>query len=303
MVTIGGDLPIARIGFGTMCLTGPRAFGAPRDRRAMLATLHRALALGVALVDTADSYGPHVSESLIAEALFPYPEELVIATKGGFEHPAPDVWRVNCRPRYLRDALDGSLRRLRLDRIDLYQLHRIDPDVPEEDQFGFLQEAQRAGKIRHIGLSEVSVGQIERARRFFDVAAVQNRYNLVNREWDAVVEYCTREGIVFLPWAPLQQGDMRSGVKALVKRLTGRAPRQPVLARIAARHRATRAQIALAWLLARSPIVVPIPGTSQERHLAENIAAAAIVLSNEEQTALTGDGVMTAGGRVQRLRA
>jgi aryl-alcohol dehydrogenase-like predicted oxidoreductase len=186
----------------------------------------------------------------------------------------------------LRDALDGSLRRLRLDRIDLYQLHRIDPDVPEEDQFGFLQEAQRAGKIRHIGLSEVSVGQIERARRFFDVAAVQNRYNLVNREWDAVVEYCTREGIVFLPWAPLQQGDMRSGVKALVKRLTGRAPRQPALARIAARHRATRAQIALAWLLARSPIVVPIPGTSVERHLVENIAAATIVLSHEEQAAL-----------------
>ena len=238
------------------------------------------------LIDTADSYGPHVSESLIAEALFPYPDDSSSPRKAATKHPAPDVWRVNCRPDRLRDALDGSLRRLRLDRIDLYQLHRIDPHVPEEDQFGFLQEAQRAGKIRHIGLSEVSVGQIERARRFFDVASVQNRYNLVNREWDPVVDYCTREGIVFLPWAPLQQGDMRSGAKGLVKRLAGRAPRQPALARIAARHRATRAQIALAWLLARSPIVVPIPGTSVERHLAENIAAATIVLSREERAAL-----------------
>jgi pyridoxine 4-dehydrogenase len=286
MVTLGGDLPVGRIGLGTMCLTGPGAFGAPRDRRAAIAAVHRAIALGVLLIDTADSYGPRVIESLIAEALFPYPDEIVIATKGGFEHPAPDVWRVNCRPDRLRDALDGSLRRLRLDRIDLYQLHRIDPQVPEADQFGFLQQAQRTGKIRHIGLSEVSVGQIERARRFFDVVSVQNRYNLVNREWEPVVDYCTREGIVFLPWAPLQQGDMRSGAKGLLKRLAGRAPRQAALARIAARHRATRAQIALAWLLARSPIIVPIPGTSQERHLAENIAAAAIVLSREERAAL-----------------
>ena len=286
-----------------MCLTGPHAFGPPRDRHAAIATLHRAIALGVLLVDTADSYGPHVSESLIAEALFPYPDELVIATKSGFEHPSPDVWRVNCRPDRLREALDGSLRRLRLDRIDLYQLHRIDPDVPEEDQFGFLQEAQRAGKIRHIGLSEASIGQIERARRFFEVASVQNRYNLVNREWEAVVDYCSREGIAFLPWAPLQQGDMQSGAKAVIKRLTGRAPRQPALARIAARRGATWAQIALAWLLARSAIIVPIPGTSQERHLAENVAAAAIVLSDEEQAALTEDGVVRMSGRVHPLRA
>jgi pyridoxine 4-dehydrogenase len=303
MVTIGGDLRVGRIGFGTMCLTGPGAFGAPRDPRAMIATLRRAIALGVTLLDTADSYGPQVSESLIADALCPYPAELVIATKGGFEHPAPDVWRVNGRPDHLRQALDGSLRRLRLDRIDLYQLHRIDPQVPEADQFGFLQAAQRAGKIRHIGLSEVSVGEIERARRFFDVASVQNRYNLVNREWDAVVDYCSREGIVFLPWAPLQQGDMRSGAKAWMKRLAGRAPRQAAVARIAARHGATRAQIALAWLLARSPMVVPIPGSSQERHVAENVAAAAIVLSNEEQAALTEDGEMRAGLPVQPLRA
>jgi aryl-alcohol dehydrogenase-like predicted oxidoreductase len=303
MVTVGGDLPVGRIGFGTMCLTGPRGFGAPRDRPAVVAALRRALALGVTLVDTADSYGPQVSESLIADALFPYPDELVIATKGGYEHPAPDVWRVNCRPDHLREALDGSLRRLRLDRIDLYQLHRIDPQVPEEDQFGFLQDAQRAGKIRHVGLSEASIGEIERARRYFEVASVQNRYNLVNREWEAVVDYCTREGIVFLPWAPLQQGDMRSGAKALVKRLTGRAPRQPALARIAARHRATRAQIALAWLLARSPIVVPIPCTSQERHLAENVAAVKVVLSNEEQATLTGNGAMSADGRVHPVRA
>jgi pyridoxine 4-dehydrogenase len=290
MVTIGGDLPVARIGFGAMQITGPDGFGPPADRDAAIRTLRRAATLAAAgLIDTADSYGPHVSESLIADALYPYPPGLVIATKGGFEHPAPGVWRVNSRPDHLQRALDGSLRRLRVDCIDLYQLHRIDPHVPEGDQFGFLSDAQRSGKIRHIGLSEVSVPEIVRARTHVTVASVQNRYNLLNREWESVVDYCTREGIPCLAWAPLQQGDMRGGAKGLIKRLLGRAPQQHTLARIAARHGATRAQIALAWLLSRSPMLVPIPGTSSVSHLEENAAAAAITLSRDEHAELAGD--------------
>jgi pyridoxine 4-dehydrogenase len=270
-----------------MRVTGPGVFGPPLDRSEAITTLRRALDLGITLIDTADSYGPHVSEELIAEALHPYPANLVIATKGGFERPGPNEWQVNGHPDHLREALDGSLRRLRLDCIALYQLHRIDPSIPEDDQFGFLQEAQRAGKIRHIGLSEAGAEEIRRARRFFDVVSVQNRYNLVNREWEDVVDYCEREGIAFLAWAPLQQGDIRRGARTFMKRVIGRAPWQPDLARIAARHGATRAQISLAWLLRRSRTMVPIPGTAHVQHLEENVAAAAIHLADEEFGALS----------------
>ena len=279
---LGGDLPVHRLGFGAMRMTGSGVWGPPADRGAALAALHRTVGLGVTLIDTADSYGPHISETLIAEALYPYPRDLVIATKGGFERPGPDEWRTNGRPEHLRAALDGSLRRLRVDRVDLYQLHRIDPVVPVEDQFGFLQQAQRDGKIRHIGLSEVSVDEIVRARRFFDVASVQNRYNLVDREWETVVDYCDREQIAFMPWAPLQSGDVQGGAHQYLKRVVGRAPWQNDLARIAARHGATRPQIALAWLLRRSGVMLPIPGSSRVRHVEENVAAADIELSNDE---------------------
>lgn len=265
---IGGDIPVHRLGFGAMRITGPGIWGPPEDRVEAIATLRRCLDLGVNLIDTAESYGPYVSEELIAEALQPYPNDLVIATKGGLDRPGPHQWQANCHPARLRDALEGSLRRLRLERIDLYQLHRIDPEIPEEEQFGFLQWAQREGMIRHIGLSEVSVQQIQRARRFFRVAAVQNKYNLIDREWEQVVEYCEREQIAFLPWYPLQVGKVGE---------TG----GPVTA-IAQRHGATPTQIALAWLLRRSPVMLPIPGTSRRQHLEENVAAANIMLSQQE---------------------
>jgi len=271
-----------------MRLTGKGIFGPPSDRPEAIATLRRCLDLGVNLIDTAESYGPYVSEELIAEALSPYPAGLVIATKGGLDRPGPDQWATNGRPERLRVALDGSLRRLKLERIDLYQLHRFDPAVPEEEQFGFLQHAQREGKIRHIGLSEVSVAQIQRARTFFQVASVQNRYNLVDREWEPVLDYCDREGIGFIPWFPLQAGDVgREGpgyYPRLVRRLTNR---NTSIARIAKRHGATAAQIALAWLLRRSAVMLPIPGTSNRRHLEENVAAAGIELSREDVDALS----------------
>jgi pyridoxine 4-dehydrogenase len=285
---LGGDLPVRRLGFGAMRLTGPGIWGAPIDRAECIATLRRAIDLGVTLIDTADSYGPHVSETLIAEALYPYPSDLVIATKGGFDRPGPDEWRIDCRPSRLRDALEGSLRRLRLDRIDLYQLHRIDPAVREEDQFGFLGEARREGRIRHVGLSEVNVEQIQRAQRFFPVVSVQNRYSLADREWEAVVEYCDRERIAFIPWSPLQSGEIaRSGARQYLRRILKRAPRDGAVRSIAARHGATRVQIALAWLLQRSPVMLPIPGTSRRRHLEENVAAAGIELSHDEVSALS----------------
>ena len=273
-----------------MRITGPGVWGPPADRGEAIATLRRALDLGVNLIDTAESYGPFVSEELIAEALHPYPAGLVIATKGGFDRPGPHKWETNCRPERLRDALDGSLRRLRLERIDLYQLHRVDPAVPESEQFGFLQEAQRSGKIRHLGLSEVGIAQIDNARRFFAVSSVQNRYNLVDREWDAVVDYCDRERIAFIPWYPLQAGEVaRAGVRQRLRHMLGRAPRShATVASIARRRRATPSQIALAWLLRRSPVMLPIPGTSRRDHLEENVAAAAITLSDEEYLALGG---------------
>jgi pyridoxine 4-dehydrogenase len=264
---LGGDLPVHRLGFGAMRITGKGIWGPPADHGEALAVLKRTIEIGINLIDTAESYGPLISEELIAEALHPYPPGLVIATKGGLDRTGPDQWPMNATPTRLREGLEGSLRRLKLERIDLYQLHRIDPKVPEEEQFDFLQRAQRAGKIRHIGLSEASVQQIERARRFFPVVSVQNRYNLADREWEGEVDYCTRENIAFIPWYPLQIGVLSES---------------PVVARIAARHQATPSQIALAWLLRRSPAMLPIPGTSRVAHLEENVAAAAIQLSAEE---------------------
>jgi pyridoxine 4-dehydrogenase len=271
---LGGDLPVHRLGFGAMRITGNGIWGPPKDHEESLAVLRRAIELGVNLIDTAESYGPHVSEELIAEALYPYPKGLVIATKGGLERTGPNQWPVNGRPERLRQGLEGSLRRLRLERIDLWQLHRIDPDVPEADQFGTIREFQREGKIRHAGLSEVTVEQIERARKFFDVASVQNRYNLADREWENVLDYCDRENIGFIPWFPLQTGKL--------------AEEGGPLARIATRHQATPAHIALAWLLKRSKVILPIPGTSKVKHLEENIGGAAIELTDEEFATISG---------------
>ena len=286
--SLGGDLSVHRLGFGAMRITGAGVGGPPTDRAEAIATLQRSVDLGINLIDTAESYGPFVSEELIAEALHPYPVGLVIATKGGLDRPGAHQWEPNGRPERLREALDGSLRRLRLERIDLYQLHRIDSAVPEDDQFGFLQQAQRAGKIRHVGLSEVGVAQIARARRFFTVASVQNRYNLVDREWETVVDYCDRERIAFIPWYPLQAGEVsRGGLPQRLRQMLGRAPRgAAAVTRIARVQHATPSQIALAWLLRRSAVMLPIPGTSQRQHLEENVASAAITLSDEEYSAL-----------------
>jgi pyridoxine 4-dehydrogenase len=262
-----GDLTVYRLGFGAMRITGDGVWGPPADRREAIAVLKRTIELGINLIDTAESYGPYISEELIAEALHPYPDDLVIATKGGLDRTGPNQWPMNATPARLREGLEGSLRRLKLERIDVYQLHRIDPNVPEEEQFGFLQRAQREGKIRHIGLSEVTIEQVERARRFFPVVSVQNRYNVADREWEGVLDHCTGEGIGFIPWYPLQ---------------IGTAAQSPAMTRIAAKHSASPAQIAIAWLLRRSPVMLPIPGTSRVRHLEENVAAAAIPLSVEE---------------------
>jgi aryl-alcohol dehydrogenase-like predicted oxidoreductase len=290
---LGGDLPVHRLGFGAMRITGAGVWGPPANRSEALATLRRSVELGVTLIDTAESYGPHVSEQLIAEALHPYPRGLVIATKGGFDRTGPDQWVVNARPERLREQLDGSLRRLRLDCIDLYQLHRIDPAVDEDAQFGFLQRAQREGKIRHVGLSEVSVDQIERASRFFPVASVQNRYNVADRRWDAVLAYCGARQIAFMPWAPLEAGRFGDkGLRRLARRMFRSSGRTAaVVERVAARHNATSSQIAVAWLLARSPVMLPIPGTGRRDHLEENIAASSIALTAADITELADASV------------
>ena len=274
------DLCVARVGFGAMRLTGAGVWGPPRDRREAVATLRRAVELGINFLDTAESYGPYVSEELIAEALFPYPSDLVVATKGGFDRPGPDQWRPNGRPERLRNALEGSLRRLRLSRIDLYQLHRVDPAVPEDEQFGALRDMLAEGLVRHVGLSEVDVAQIDRARRFFPVVSVQNQYNLADRHWDSVLEYCTRERIAFIPWHPLGAGSLtHNGAALAFRRLLGRSPSSPALSDVARRHRATPAQVAIAWLLQRSPIALPIPGTSRRAHLEENLSAARLTFT------------------------
>ncbi len=265
---LGGDLPVHRLGFGAMRITGRGIWGPPKDRDECLAVLRRAVELDVNLIDTAESYGPHVSEDLIRDALYPYPEGLVIATKGGLDRPGPSRWVPNGRPERLREELEGSLRRLKVDHIDLWQLHRIDPNVSAEDQFGTLAEFRREGKVRFVGLSEVTVEQLQHAREHVPIVSVQNKYNLVDRDWESVLDYCTQEEIGFIPWFPLQVGKLAEAGGAL--------------ARVARRHDAAPAQVALAWLLARSPVMLPIPGTSRVKHLEENVRAAGIELSPEE---------------------
>jgi pyridoxine 4-dehydrogenase len=271
---LGGDLSVNRMGFGAMRLTGEGIWGEPEDPEEARAVLRRAVELGINLIDTADSYGPEVSERLIAETLHPYPEDLVIATKGGLTRPGPGQWEPDGRPEHLREACEGSLRRLKVERIDLYQLHRIDSRVPPEEQLGTLAELREEGKIRHVGLSEVGVEEIERAREIVPVASVQNRYNLTDRGYEDVLGFCEREGIGFIPWFPLATGDLAR-------------PGGP-LDEIADRHDALPGQIALAWLLKRSPVMLPIPGTSSVSHLEENVAAAALELDEEEFAALSG---------------
>ena len=265
-LTLGGELTVRRLGFGAMRITGDGIWGPPKDHDGVIATLRRAIELGINLIDTADSYGPHVSEELIAEALHPYPEGLVIASKGGLTRGGPGQWSPDGRPEHLREACEGSLQRLRVDRIDLYQLHRPDPSVPYEESVGAIKELRDEGKVHFVGVSNVSVEQLETARSIVDVVSVQNRFNPDDRSSDDVLDRCEELGLGFLPWHPLNAGSVGEGS----------------LAEIAARHDATPAQIAIAWLLARSPVMLPIPGTSKVEHLEENIAAAGIELSDEE---------------------
>jgi aryl-alcohol dehydrogenase-like predicted oxidoreductase len=257
---IGNDLRVTRLGYGAMRITGKGVWGEPADRAEAVRVVRRAVELGINFIDTADSYGPSVSEEIIAEALHPYPEGLVIATKGGFDRPGPDKWVENGKPEHLKAACEGSLRRLRLERIDLYQLHRIDPKVPAEDQLGTLKDLQAQGKIKHIGLSEVSVKQIQHARAMVPIVSVQNRYSITDRGAEDVLNYCEKENLAFIPWFPLAAG-----------RVSGS---ESPISRVAAQWKATPSQVALAWLLARSPVILPIPGTSKVRHLEENVAAA-----------------------------
>src|SRR5271156_374851 len=271
---IGNDLRVARLGFGAMRITGNGIWGQPKDRAEAIRVLRRAIELGINFIDTADSYGPSVSEEIIAEALYPYPAGLVIATKGGFERPGPNRWAENGKPEHLRSACEGSLRRLRLDRIDLYQLHRIDPKVPAEDQLGTLKALQAEGKIKHIGLSEVSVRQIQHAQTIVSVVSIQNRYSVADRGSEDVLEYCEKEKMGFIPWFPLAAG-----------RVSG--PESPV-SRVAARWKVTPSQLALAWLLARSPVMLPIPGTSKVEHLEENVAAASLRIDANKWQELEG---------------
>src|SRR5580704_12091852 len=265
---VGGDLGVARLGFGAMRITGNGIWGEPADRAEAVRVLRRAVELGINFIDTADSYGPGVSEEIIAKALHPYPAGLVIATKGGFERPGPNQWVENGTPGHLRSACESSLRRLRLDRIDLYQLHRIDSKAPAEDQLGALRDLQAQGKIRHIGLSEVSVRQIRHAQAIVRIVSVQNRYSLADRGSEDVLKYCEQEGIGFIPWFPLAAGQL-SGAESPVSR-------------VAARLKATPSQVALAWLLARSPVILPIPGTSSVAHLEENVAAAGLKIDENK---------------------
>jgi len=264
---IGGDLAVNRLGFGAMRITGEGVWGEPEDRAEALRVLRRLPELGVDFIDTADSYGPFVSEDLIREALHPY-DGIVVATKGGYTRHGPDEWEELGRPEYLRQCVLMSMRRLGVERIDLWQLHRIDPTVPRDEQFGVIADMQREGLIRHVGLSEVSVADIEDARRYFAVASVQNMYNLVSRRSEDVLDFCAREGIAFIPWYPLGAGRLaREGT---------------VLDRVATKLGATGAQVALAWVLRRSRVMLPIPGTSRMSHLEENVAAASIDLGDDD---------------------
>jgi aryl-alcohol dehydrogenase-like predicted oxidoreductase len=270
--SIGKDLRVIRLGFGSMRLTGKGIWGQPADRSEAISVLQRAVELGINFIDTADSYGPHAAEELIAEALHPYPADLVIATKGGFDRPGPGLWVENGRPEHLLSACEGSLRRLRLDRIDLYQLHRIDPKVPAEDQLGALKNLQAQGKIKHIGLSEVNVDQLKHAQTIVDIVSVQNRYSVTDRGSEDVLNYCEQHNVAFIPWFPLAAG-----------RPAG--PDSPI-GRVAKQLTATPSQVALAWLLKRSQLMLPIPGTSKVQHLEENIAAAGMKIDDSEFNAL-----------------
>jgi pyridoxine 4-dehydrogenase len=269
-IDVGGDLTVNRLGLGAMRLTGPGIWGPPADRHQAKSVLRRAVELGVNFIDTADSYGPDVSEELIAETLSPYPPELVIATKGGLLRSGPGRWPTDGRPRHLIDACEGSLRRLRLEQIPLYQLHRPDPAVPLEDSLGALVTLKEQGKIRHIGLSNVTEDQLRRAQRLTPIVSVQNRYNIDDRRSEPLIDLAEQEQLVFLPWAPIQDLDQH-----------------PTLQQIAQRHAATPRQIVLAWLLARSRSILPIPGTGSVAHLEDNIAAAAMELDTTEVSALT----------------
>ncbi len=283
--TLGGDTVVNRLGFGAMRITGAGIWGPPADRNGALSLLRRTIELGINVIDTADSYGPNVSEELIAEALYPYPADLIVATKGGHTRSGPDQWTPNGDPTHLRQAVEDSLKRLRLERIDLYQLHRPDPKVPFEESVLAIAEMQRAGKIRHVGLSNVSVEQIERARKITTIVSVQNRFNnatggsavfngVTDDETLAVVEYCTQNSIAFFPWGPLAAGKLSS------ERISA----------VAKEHAAEPNQVALAWLLRRSPVIIPIPGTASIAHLEQNVAAAELHLSDSEFQALSVAG-------------
>jgi len=271
-VSLGNEIAVHRLGYGAMRLTGEGIWGPPKDRKAALAVLRRAVELGVNFIDTADSYGPYVNEELIAEALFPYPAGLVIATKGGWKRPGPNQWTHDATPSHLRAAVEGSLMRLRIDRIDVYQLHIPDPVVPFDSSIETLAELRREDKIRMVALSNVTQEHIERARRIVPIVSVQNRYSFADREWDYVVDYCERNKIVFIPWFPLGAGKIAG----------------EVLNQIAQAHQAAPTQVALAWLLRRSPIILPIPGTSSIEHLEQNVAAASLRLSEGEYAKLAG---------------
>lgn len=271
-VSLGRELTVHRLGFGAMRITGKGIWGPPKDRKEALAVLRRAVELDVNFIDTANSYGPNVSEELIAEALFPYPKGLVIATKGGYSRSGPDQWTPDGSPAHLRAAIEGSLKRLRLNRVDVYQLHVPDPKVPWETSVETIAELQKEGKIRFVGLSNVSEDQIERARKIVSIVSVQNRYSFADRESDGVVDYCEKNGFAFIPWFPLGAGKVAG----------------EVLNQVAKAHQATAKQVAIAWLLKRSPIMLPIPGTSSVEHLEENIAAASLQLSEGEYQELSG---------------
>jgi pyridoxine 4-dehydrogenase len=270
-ILLGGEISVHRLGFGSMRLTGEGIWGPPKDRNGALAVLRRAVELDINFIDTADSYGPHVSEELIAEALFPYPVGLIIATKGGWNRPGPNQWTHDATPARLRTAVEGSLKRLRLDRIDVYQLHIPDPAVSFEASVETLAQLRNEGKIRLVALSNVTQEHVERARKIVPIVSVQNRYSFADREWDYVVDYCERNGIAFIPWFPLGAGKVAGDV----------------LNQIAQAHRVSPTQIALAWLLRRSPIILPIPGTSSIEHLEENVAATVLRLTEEEYQMLS----------------
>jgi pyridoxine 4-dehydrogenase len=269
---VGGDLTVNRLGYGAMRITGHGIWGEPKDREEARKVLQRAVELGVNFIDTADAYGPEVSENIIAEALYPYSEDLVIATKGGFARSGPNKWEAVGRPEYLRQCVEMSLRRLKVERIDLYQLHRIDPKVPVEESLGALKDFQKAGKIRHIGLSEVSTAEIDQAKKTAKIVSIQNQYNLSDRRHEKVLKYCEQHNLAFIPWFPVAAGKLAQ-------------PGGPLDA-VARNHQATIAQLSLAWLLHHSPVLLPIPGTSSVKHLEENMAAAKLHLSSEEWKAI-----------------